>query len=228
MEPTRRERQREATREEIKALARQQMQAEGTAGISLRGIARAMGVTVTALYRYFASRDDLITALILDGFNAQADALEAAAATYPATDPAGQLYAALKTYREWALAHPIDYQLLYGNPIPGYHAPAELTVPAASRNMTVFLRLLVNARDHGLITESPAFDIPPAIAAHMHSLGEADPNVLMWGVIGWTRLQGMIMLELFEHTPPVIGDPEAFYLHQIAELMRAGGLSPPE
>ena len=73
---TRREQQRENTREEIKSLARKQMQAEGTAAISLRGIAREMGLTVTALYRYYTSRDDLITALIVDGFNAQADAMQ--------------------------------------------------------------------------------------------------------------------------------------------------------
>jgi AcrR family transcriptional regulator len=125
-----RESQRQDTREEIKAFARQQMAAEGTAALSLRAIARDMEMTAPALYRYFPSREDLITALIVDAFNALADALEAADAAPTQQDYGSRLRAVLMAYRGWALEHPTDFQLIYGNPIPGYSAPRELTVPA--------------------------------------------------------------------------------------------------
>lgn len=225
---TRREQQREHTREEIKALARAQMAKDGTAGISLRGIAGEMGLTVTALYRYFASRDDLITALILDGFNAQADALEAAIARRAPDDFSGQLYDALITYRTWAVDHWTDYQLLYGNPIPGYEAPADQTVPAASRILIAMVRILVLAHQAGKLHLSPDYqDIPPHIAAHMAQIPGAEgvpPQVIYLGVVGWTRIHGMITLELYDHTPPVTGDPAEFYRHEVLALMRSAGM----
>ena len=133
MAQTRREKQHISTQEEIKQVARRLMAEQGTAALSSRMIAREMGLTAPALYHYFASRDELITALIVDAFNALADALEEArdeAATGSARE---QLVQTLLTYRRWALEHPIDFQLIYGNPIPGYEAPRELTVPAAER-----------------------------------------------------------------------------------------------
>ena len=101
---TRRERLREATRDEIKAAARQQMKAEGSAAISLRAIARDLGMTAPALYRYYNSRDDLITALIVDAYTSQADWLERACALLPAGDHAGRLLMFVLAYREWSLA----------------------------------------------------------------------------------------------------------------------------
>lgn len=225
---TRREQQRENTREEIKALARAQMSKEGTAGISLRGIAGEMGLTVTALYRYFTSRDDLITALILDGFNAQADALEEAIARHTADDIDGQLFDAMITYRQWAVEHWTDYQLLYGNPIPGYEAPGELTVPAAARILIAFITVLFAAHLAGKL-HLPAHyeEIPAHIREHISRIPGADivpPPVVYLGAVGWTRMHGMITLELYDHVPPVIGDPAAFYRREVLALMRSVGL----
>lgn len=229
--PTRRDIQRVQTREAIKALAREQMRKDGSAGISLRGIAAELGLTVTALYRYYAGRDDLITALILDGFNAQADALEAARDQHALGDHAGQILAMLLTYRQWALDHAADYQLLYGNPIPGYDAPRELTVPAASRNLTTMVIALLDAHQAGALTLPPEVANPPAqIAAHIASLPPAQgvpPAIVYLGVIGWARIHGMIALEMHGHTPPVVGDAEAFYRAEVVALMRAMGLGPP-
>src|SRR5262245_33076145 len=124
MPRTRHVEQYEATRSQILDIARKQMAEHGTAGLALRAIAREMDVTAPAIYRYFPSLDDLITELILENFNALADALEAASNSLPENDYAGRIMAVLMAYRQWALDHPIDFQLIYGNPIPGYVAPA--------------------------------------------------------------------------------------------------------
>src|SRR5215211_2916846 len=108
MPQTRRERLRDAAYAEIKSIARRQMAEQGAAALSLRAIAAAMGVTPPALYRYYKSRDELVTALIVDAYNDMADALEAAAAAHPAADYAGRFLAVALAYRAWAIAHPAD------------------------------------------------------------------------------------------------------------------------
>ena len=116
---SRRDRMRDLTIAEIKATARQQMAESGTAGVSLSAIARAMELSAPALYRYFASRDDLVTALIVDAFNDLADDDPGGRSRLWRPAYADRLLACL-AYREWAIAHPVDFQLIYGNPIPGY------------------------------------------------------------------------------------------------------------
>src|SRR5262249_12977704 len=145
----RRRRQHQATIEEIKQIARRNMREQGTASVSLRSIAKELGVTPPALYRYVESRDDLITALILDAYHALAQALAAARDAAPASDSTARLLAACLEYRDWALAHPVDYELIFGNPIPGYRAPSELTQPAARQTLGLFVGLVGEALQHG-------------------------------------------------------------------------------
>lgn len=228
MTATRREKQREATKDEIKAIARQQMAEQGTAAISLRGIAQKMQVTPTALYRYFASYDDLITELIVDAYNAHADALEAADATHPSEDYAGRLYTVLMAFREWALQHPSDFQLIYGNPIPGYHAPDEPTIAAAQRNMGAVVKVLNDAHQAGKLHLLPEYSqIPETIVAQIaYANRYGVPDVLVYiGTVGWSRIHGILMLEIFNHIQPVVGDTAAFYHHEVVEMMRSFGLS---
>ena len=205
----------ERIQQEIKAVARSQMAQHGTAGLSLRAIARDMKVSAPALYRYYPNLDALITALILDGFNALADALEAAEAGVPADRPREQLRAALLTYRAWALAHPIDFQLIYGNPIPGYVAPREVTVPAASRALEILGRCTDRAVAAGELALRDEFSrMPESVRAHLGHLAQqygATAEVLHMCMIGWTRIHGAVQLELYGHTPSVVGDPTAFY-----------------
>ena len=129
MATTRRERQREATSAEIKAVARRQMAADGPASLSLRGIAAEIGMTAPGLYRYFSSRDDLVTALIVDAYQSLGEAIDAAQNAAPRGDYPGRLLAAATAYRCWSLERPADFALIFGTPIPGYHAPQEVTVP---------------------------------------------------------------------------------------------------
>ena len=115
----RRERVRQATVEEIKAVARAQMAAEGTAGVTLRAIAREMGMTAPALYRYFGSRDDLVTALVTDAYDALADVMEAAVEAAGPGGHAERVRAAFGAFRTWGLERPTEFALIFGSPIPG-------------------------------------------------------------------------------------------------------------
>lgn len=134
--PTRREERRAATVAEIKALARRQLATAGTGGLSLRGIAREMRMASAALFRYFDSQADLITALCVDAYNSKADAMESARSKHD-SDPAAQWRAVCIAVREWALQHPADYALISGTPLPGYQAQPEQTGPAAARVVAV-------------------------------------------------------------------------------------------
>ncbi|MDX1992147.1 MAG: TetR/AcrR family transcriptional regulator [bacterium] len=225
-----RESQREDTREEIKAFARQQMAAEGTAALSLRAIARDMEMTAPALYRYFPSRDELITALIVDAFNALADALEAADAAQPQQDYTGRLRAVLMAYRGWALEHPTDFQLIYGNPIPGYSAPRELTVPAVVRGFQAIIRPMGEADQAGLITIPPeAQHLPASLDQHFHGLivsGNYPISSALFylGVTMWTRIHGIIMLELYHHLGPTVGSVDDLFAHEVQHILRRVGM----
>jgi AcrR family transcriptional regulator len=228
---SRRARLHEATKDEIKAAARKQMKAEGTAAISLRGIARDIGMTAPALYRYFASREDLITDLLLDAFNAIADVMVAADAAQPRTDYAGRLIAVMMAYRAWGLEHPIDFQLIYGNPIPGYIAPSELTIPAARRPFDLVVGILSEAMAAGRFKPPLTIEeLPPSVAAHLRALIGSDdypelPMALYIGIVGWTRIHGMVTLELFENTQSVVSDTEAFYRYEVTKLCKEMNLT---
>lgn len=216
----------------IKAIARQHMATEGTAALSLRAIARDLKMTAPALYRYFPSRDDLITALIVDAYNALADTLEAEAQRRQNDDAATRLYAILKRYRTWALEHRTEFELIYGNPIPGYVAPQEPTVAAAQRTFVVVVTILQEAFVAGTLQLLAAYTALPAhIEAHLRQMTadggyEAEPVVAYIATVGWTRIHGIIMLELFSHIQPVIGDTEAFYRAEILHLLQSMGLNP--
>jgi AcrR family transcriptional regulator len=220
----------EETQATIKALARQQMAAEGTAGISLRGIARDMELSAPALYRYYATRDDLITALIVDAFNALADALERAEQKAKVLPPEERLMQVFSAYRRWALEYPTDFQLVYGNPIPGYSAPKDITVPAVSRTFLPLMRPLVQAVESGALQPKPPFNsVPEQIAAHEYSLIQRggypiSVEVFHLGMICWAHLHGIIMLELFNHIGPNVGDVEAFYHTTLRQLLTTMGM----
>jgi AcrR family transcriptional regulator len=218
MAQTRREKHREATRDEIKDVARRLMTEHGTAAISTRMIAREMGLTAPALYHYFSSRDELITDLIVDAFNALADAMQEAGERAASESVKEQLTQILLVYRRWALEHPIDFQLIYGNPIPGYEAPDELTIPAASRAFIVLLPLIAKLSGRNNT-------VPPGMQMHLEEMRARDgyevPLQDLYGaIVGWSRLHGIIMLELFHHLQPLIGDVDAYYRAEIENLLR--------
>lgn len=222
--PTRRERVREATREEIKALARQQMATSGTASLALNGIARAMGMVPSALYRYFPDRDALITALILDAFESLAATLQAADAgsTYGV-----RLLSTARAYRRWALDNPVDFQLVFGNPIPEYHAPIEQTGPAMQRVFAVFLDIIKEAHAAGRLRPVRAFRSGVlAVCDPDGLLSVYTPPVMYSGLEGWAAMHGVVTLELFGHLRYAVADHEAFYEGHLLDYLDTIGLNP--
>ena len=232
MVQTRRERLHDATREEIKNAAREQMKTEGTAAVSLRAIARALGMTAPALYRYYGSRDELITALILDAFNAQADAMLDAYNRVPADNPLQQMTAVMLVYRSWAVAHRVDFHLIFGNPIPDYHQSPEvatLTGQASARSFEPLARAIETATRMGLIVPPAEYvNLPAAILAPLKAQIEQhgydiSPTTFYLVLMAWGHGHGLIMLELDGHLQPIVGDPAALYAHRVADLLRQMG-----
>ncbi len=219
-----------ATAEAIKKTARQLMAEEGTNGLSVRGIAKVLDLTPPAIYHYFASLEELTTALILDSFNGLADALEAAAVQSLALTAGTKLIDVLMAYRQWAVDYPIDFQLIYGNPIPGYVAPRELTVPAVVRTFVVTVSLIEEALQTGeLLPASPYDEIPPIVEARLQELiaegGYPIATLSMYlTMIVWTQVHGIIYLEVFNHIQPNVGDVAVFYETQIRNMLMTMGL----
>ncbi len=230
MPPSRRERLRAASIDEIKSIARRQMAEKGAAALSLRAIAREMGMTSPALYRYFASRDDLVTALIVDAYNSLADALEAARANCAPNAHRQCLLEIGLAYRQWAIAHPQDYALIFGTPIPGYEAPAEITKPPAQRAMRVFISILAAAEQAGKLDPAPTYVQPPADLqaqlqawAAKYSLPASIP-VLYLALAGWSRLHGLILLEIFNHLEHIVEDAGSLYRAEVLALIEQAGV----
>jgi AcrR family transcriptional regulator len=227
---TRRERLRLATVDEIKTVARAQMAAEGTASVTLRAIAREMGMTPSALYRYFGSRDELVTALVTDAYDALADAMAAAVAEVATDRHAERLLAAFAAFRRWGLEQPTEFALIFGSPIPGYQAP-ETTRPAGERHTGLLLRLLAEAHRAGALRLERA-DVPAALQGQLVAFrarqGVADlpVPVLAFALSAWVRLHGVVALEVFGHLRPAVGDGAPLFEQEVEAIMRQGGLRP--
>jgi len=225
---THRERVRAATITEIKEIACRHMAEKGAAALSLRAIAREMGMTSPALYRYFASRDDLVTVLIVDAYNALADALEAARDACTQDDHAGCLAAIAHAYRSWALASPQEYALIFGTPIPAYEAPPDMTRPAAVRGMMVFLGILEAAQRSGQGDFTDVYaDFSPDLQAQLQPWLDklqfgGDPELLHLALGHWGLIHGLVSLEIFGHLDPNMAKETsgALYRAEIATLAK--------
>jgi AcrR family transcriptional regulator len=220
---TARERARAELTQEIKEEARRQLAAEGAQRLSLRAVARELGMVSSALYRYFPSRDDLLTALIIDAYESIGARVEAADAARPPADLRGRWRAMSKAVREWALARPHEYALVYGSPVPGYSAPQETIVPAA-RVPIALVRLASDAWDSGALTPAAqSTPLSPVLTEQVEQVAAAAaPDlpgpVLVRCAIGWTQLFGMISFELFGHLVGSMDPADEFFAHAV-ELM---------
>ncbi|QFG21806.1 TetR/AcrR family transcriptional regulator [Actinomadura sp. WMMB 499] len=233
---TARERVRAELIAEITEIARKQLATDGAAGLSLRAIAREMGMVSSAIYRYFPSRDDLLTALIIDGYNAIGAAVERAddAVRDDRPDAFGERWLAVcRAVRAWALAHPHEFALLYGSPVPGYTAPGD-TVQAAVRDAVVYARIVTEAHAAGVLDPvGPCPPAPSAIAADMarirEGVGMAVPDdIAARAVTAWSALFGTLSFELFGTFNNTIEDRDDYFDHSMALLARLIGLEMPQ
>jgi len=208
-----RERARAATTAEILRLAREQMAADGAAALSLRAIARDLGMVSSAIYRYFPSRDELLTALIIDSYDRLGTAVEAAdAGVRRRNDFRARWRAAAHAIRDWAVAHPSEWSLLFGTPVPGYAAPVDTILPA-TRYTTALTSLLadMSAAGHRHRVAVPA-SMRPDLARLRVTLGSDAPDAtLMVGINAWSAVMGAISLELFGHLHNVVDQPGALF-----------------
>jgi AcrR family transcriptional regulator len=212
--------------EEIKSVARRHLASDG-ANLSLRAVARDMDMVSSAIYRYFPSRDDLLTALILDAYNALGEVAEAAdAGAAGGPDLRGRWLAICHAIRDWALANPAEYALLFGSPVPGYAAPRD-TIAAAGRTPTALIKVLADGYARGALADPGHRDLPKAVRADLHQVREViapglPEALLAQGAIGWTHLFGLLSFELFGQYNNVIEARATHFdyqLRQIADLM---------
>ncbi|MEI7546667.1 MAG: TetR/AcrR family transcriptional regulator [Actinomycetota bacterium] len=208
-----RERARADTVAEVVRLARVQVAEAGAASLSLRAIARDLGVVSSAVYRYFASRDELLTRLIIDSYDRLGAAAQAADERVKRRDDFAARWKAIANgIREWAVANPSEYALLFGTPVPGYAAPHD-TIGPASRYTGVLLSLLAEMEAAGRCVD---WRVPPRLRADTAGLRAridlqvSDP-LLAAGMVAWANLMGAISLELFGHLHNVIDTPGALY-----------------
>jgi AcrR family transcriptional regulator len=226
---TARERVRAELIAEIKQVARQQLAVAGADGLSLRAVARELGMVSSAIYRYFPSRDELLTALIIDGYDAMGEAAEAAGRA--GRDPRGKWRAVYRAVRGWARAHPREYALLYGSPVPGYRAPQD-TVPPAARVPRLLAEVLRDCWAAGTLTAPP--DGPPLTAALREQATQVaaaiapglPAPVVVRAIIAWTQLYGMISFELFGHLVGSVDPSDEFFDNAIEQFADFVGLPP--
>lgn len=208
---TARERARAEITAEILEAGRRHLATDGAAALSLRAIARDLGMVSSAVYRYVASRDELLTRLIIDAYDSLGEAAEAREATTDRDDLAARWSAICHAFRDWALANPNEYALIYGSPVPGYVAPAD-TIGPASRVSNLLVQILADAAERGIAVPPPAGDeVGPASRAALAPLRAAIPPpvsdaAVQTGLMLWAALFGTVSLELFGQFQNVVGE----------------------
>lgn len=245
MAPTARALARQTVTADILAAARTRLTEEGPAALSLRAVARDVGMVSSAVYRYFPSRDDLLTALLITDYDELGAAVEAAG-TAAGPAPGARWVAMCRAIRDWSIAHPGDFALLFGSPVPGYAAPRETVVPA-TRTTLALVRVVADAVGSGASGASGASDSSvtstpvvagrpgsptaptaapgvagPAVAdgvATLRSFGITLPDeVLVRTLMAWTTVFGTISFELFGHFVGSVSDPAAYFDQVIVRL----------
>jgi AcrR family transcriptional regulator len=217
----------------IKAAASTQLSTTGAAGLSLRAVARELGLASSALYRYFPSRDALLTALIIDAYDAVGQTAEQAdaAAQADGADVGARWLAVCRAVRTWARAHPHDYALVYGSPVPGYAAPVDTVAPAV-RLSAVMSRIVQEAVRTGAL-RAPARPVPSGLVTEVVvQLGGGRPpapydDVLERSLVLLTALFGTLSYELFGHLTGALVDVDAWFDVAVAVAADGVGLEVP-
>ena len=230
---TARERVRAEITAEILDAARGYLATDGAPALSLRAIARDLGMASSALYRYFRSRDELLTRLIIDAYDSLGAAAEVREETIDRDDLAARFTAICDAVRGWALDHPNEYALIYGSPVPGYVAPAD-TVQPAIRVTTLLLRIIVDAAAAGRpprpqderAAQRAAIALAP-IRSHLPA--EVPAALVQRALMVWTNLFGAVSFELYGQLHEVVGedpgDRDAFFAECVRRWIQFIGIT---
>jgi AcrR family transcriptional regulator len=231
---SRRDRVRADTVREIKRTARRVLVEQGEEGLALRAIAREMGMTAPGLYRYFASREDLVEHVVADLYTELADAMEAACSAADPATAAQKLIAASRVFRTWAMGHRHEFGLLFGDPADAVlrdrtlqEGPAH---EAKERFGSIFGALITElylARPFPVRTEE---EIEPELRDQLVECAQVFPVELPLGVVEaflscWIRLYGMVCMEVFGHLRFALRDAEPMFeaeLHRLGERLGIG------
>lgn len=227
---TRRERFRDATTAEIKATARRLLVADGPTALTLRAIAREMGLTAPALYRYFDSHEELVAGLCEEVLAEITATLKQARDTVSTDDPIGRLRALCRAYRRWGLDHPQEFQLVFatvGEAKPPGHDEVNENLSFGG----VFLGVFVEIWRAGLFIPLPDEDVPEDLARQLRTFSSYVGDVLPLGVLaaflaGWVRLYGAVTIEVFGHLGFALTDAEPMFEAMLDEMC-AGITTPP-
>lgn len=224
-----RERARAEITAAIKDEAGRQLAEHGPAGLSLRAVARELGMASSALYRYFPSRDDLLTALIIDAYDAVgATAEQALDAAGTSAEPVDRWVAVCRAARDWAVGHPYEYALIYGSPVPGYSAP-EATVGPASRVGLALVSVVRDAHTAGLLGQPAGRPLAGPVRADAGRLAaelapELPIRVIAALVAAWAQVFGIVSFEVFGQFNQVVEARGEFFDQAAVSLAAQVGL----
>ena len=216
---SRRMRVHEGTVREIKRLAFEQMAEGGAGAISMNAIARQMGMSGPALFRYFPNRDALLTELVVEAYEELAAAMEAEVTSDNPREAERMLRAQAMALRGWALAHPQRYLFIFGTPVPGFHPPADRTGPAAWRLLVAAITPLISLVPGSWDPAADPFERELERWATGSGLPAMPGVFLRQAFLSWTRLHGILSLEVAGHFSPALPDPAALYRAEVDELI---------
>jgi AcrR family transcriptional regulator len=210
--------------ETIKETAWKQIGEFGAPTLSLRAIARELGITAPAIYNYVPRRDDLVTALIIDAYTSFGDSQLAARDAVPAEDVKGRMMAIGIAYRDWALTHPQRYQLIFGTPIPGYEAPVERVMPAGVRSMSALVSVVETLRAAGTLRAEGFPLVMPGYEKRLDVWrtygGQAEVLSVSVAILIWARVHGLVSLEIAGDLPPFGTTGDALYLYEMDSIRK--------
>ncbi len=208
--------------EAIKDAAWRLIAGHGAPALSLRAIARELGITAPAIYNYFPRRDDLVTALIVDAFTSLGESQKEAVRALPDEDLATRLATLGLAYRDWAVAYPQRYQLIFGTPIPGYEAPADITVPAAGWALVPLIETIQALSTAGRLRVERSAAMTPELRSMLEAwsqfTGGINVEVLYTALVIWSRVHGLVTLEIGGQMPSFISDPGEVYRREIQTI----------
>lgn len=212
---TPRQRFRAQIREEIKQAALRQLAQSGPAGVSVNAIGKELGVSGPALYRYYASRDELLTELVIDAYNDLLDALRAAIEQTPNRAPRRRFEALARGYRAWALGQPHRYRLLFGPPLPGYDTHAERLINASNASMDLLVKTLPHRKNRW----QPTAELSDQLSEWADARGiQVDAANALRAVLTWSRLHGFVSLEIAGNYASMGLDPDLLFETELRAL----------